>query len=544
MMRKIFSGLLAATVLFSCCNSQVDADFGKVIPLPARIEYDGDGSFVIKERTRVVYDSEDSAMARNADFLAGYIRDGAGLDVRKAPDRKAGKSITLDIDTLIANEEGYILTVGKKGIEIRGGSAKGVFYGIQTLRKALPASTEVRCRVAVPYVRITDEPRFGYRGLHLDVARHYFPVEFVKKYIDLMALHNMNTFHWHLTDDQGWRIEIRQYPELTAKGSVRKETMVRKNVNEFDGTPYGGYYTQDEIRDIVKYAADRNITVIPEIDLPGHMVAALACFPELGCTGGPYEVAGKWGIMPDILCAGNDGSFEFLENVFDEITGLFPSEYIHIGGDEAPRTRWEACPKCQARIKAENLKDDDASSAEDKLQSYFMTRIEDYLKTKGRKIIGWDEILKGGVSQSATIMSWRGTEGGRDAARLGHDVIMTPRNYMYFDYYQTADTSDEPLAIGGCVPLEKVYSFDPELPDLTPEEHKHILGIQANLWTEYISTPEYAEYMVLPRAAALSEIQWVRPENKDWDSFTERLGSFVRFYDAGGYNYARHLLGK
>ena len=378
--------------------------------------------------------------------------------------------------------------------------------------------------------------------MHSDVVRHWFPVEYMKKYIDLMAFHGMNTLHWHLSDDQGWRIEIKRYPELTEKGSYRDGTMTGRDTSVFDNVPVSGYFTQDEIREVVKYAADRYITIIPEIDVPGHMMAALHCYPELGCTGGPYEVSKIWGVMPDILCAGNEDTFTFLEGVFDEVCCLFPSEYIHIGGDEAPRTRWEHCPKCQARIKAEGLKDDASSSAEAKLQSYFMTRVEEYLASKGRKIIGWDEILEGGVSQSATIMSWRGVAGGLEASRRGHDVIMTPCDYMYFDYYQSDDFDNEPMAMTGYVPLEKVYGFDPISPEMTAEEASHILGVQANLWAEYISTPEHAFYMALPRMAALSEVQWLYPDRKDWNSFTGRLSSFVKFYDRDGYNYARNHL--
>ena len=311
--------------------------------------------------------------------------------------------------------------------------------------------------------------------MHLDVGRHFFPKEFIKKYIDLLALHNMNTFHWHLTEDQGWRIEIKKYPKLTEIGSQRSRTVIGRNTQEYDNTPYGGFYTQEEAKEIVKYAQERYITIIPEVDLPGHMLAALAAYPEMGCTGGPYEVCPRWGVFEDVLCIGNDKTMQFLEDVMSEIIEIFPSEYVHIGGDEAPRTRWEKCPKCQARIKAEGLKADKKHTAEDRLQSYCMTRIEKFLNSKGRRIIGWDEILEGDVAPNATVMSWRGASGGIEAAQMGHDVIMTPNTYCYFDYYQTADTKDEPLGIGGYVPIEKVYSLDPTF-DLNEEQKKHIIG--------------------------------------------------------------------
>ena len=544
MTKRILSGIVAVAAICSCCGNQVEADFGKVIPLPERIDTLGDGHFILKNGATVSYDGSDSLMTRNAQFLKDYFKSDLGMNLRLKPDLGSGAAVQLAVDSLAAGDEGYSLTVGDEGIVVSGGSPKGVFYGIQTLRKAVPAQDAGCSRVSFPLVKVSAEPRFAYRGMHMDVARHWFPLSHVKRYLDLMAFHGMNTFHWHLTDDQGWRIEIKKYPELAEKGSYRPCTMIDKDFSKFDDVPVSGYYTQDEIREIVKYAADRYITVIPEIDLPGHMMAALHCYPELGCTGGPYEVSRIWGIMPDILCAGNDETFEFLEGVFDEVCGLFPSEYIHIGGDEAPRVRWEACPKCQARIKAEGLRDDAKSSAEAKLQSYFMTRVENFLQTKGRKVIGWDEILEGGVSQSATIMSWRGTEGGLEASRLGHDVIMVPLQYMYFDYYQSDDFDNEPLAMDGYVPIDKVYSFDPVLPEMTEEEADHILGVQANLWAEYIATPEHAFYMALPRMAALSEVQWLQPELKDYGSFSDRLQSFVKFYDRDGYNYARQHLGR
>ncbi|MBS6269071.1 MAG: family 20 glycosylhydrolase, partial [Tannerella sp.] len=395
----------------------------------------------------------------------------------------------------------------------------------------------------VPCAHIDDAPRFSYRGMHLDVARHFFSVDEVKRYIDLLAMHKLNVFHWHLTDDQGWRIEIKKYPKLTEIGSIRKQTMVGKNFDQFDNTPYGGYYTQDQIRDIVNYAKERFVTIIPEVDLPGHMVAALASYPSLGCMGGPYEVQGIWGVHPDVLCAGKEETYEFVTDVLSEVIELFPSRYIHIGGDECPKDRWKKCPLCQARIRKLGLKTDKEHTAEERLQSYFMTRVEKFLNENDRQIIGWDEILEGGAAPNATVMSWRGTDGGVQAAKLRHNVVMTPNTYLYFDYYQSEDTQTEPLAIGSYVPLERVYGFEPVSDTLDNDSKKYILGAQANLWTEYISDFKQVEYMLLPRLDALSEVQWTRPENKNWVSFLDRLQHNIQVYDLKGYNYGKHIFG-
>ena len=395
----------------------------------------------------------------------------------------------------------------------------------------------------VPCAHIDDAPRFSYRGMHLDVARHFFSVDEVKRYIDLLAMHKLNVFHWHLTDDQGWRIEIKKYPKLTEIGSIRKYTMVEKNFDQYDNTPYGGYYTQEQIRDIVNYAKERFITIIPEVDLPGHMVAALASYPSLGCTGGPYEVQGVWGVHPDVLCAGKEETYEFVTDVLSEVIELFPSRYIHIGGDECPKDRWKKCPLCQARIRKLGLKTDKEHTAEERLQSYFMTRVEKFLNENNRQIIGWDEILEGGAAPNATVMSWRGTDGGVQAAKLRHNVVMTPNTYLYFDYYQSEDTQTEPLAIGSYVPLERVYDFEPVPDTLDNDSKKYILGAQANLWTEYISDFKQVEYMLLPRLDALSEVQWTQPENKNWVNFLDRLQHNIQVYDLKGYNYGKHIFG-
>jgi hexosaminidase len=544
MMKKLNHALLAGALALACtsCNKEQEANY-QVIPLPQEVSLTQEKPFWLDGDVLIAYPENNALLQRNAEFLSEYIRqstDYAPKTKAIAAGEQVTNAITLGLDPGIANKEGYVLTTTPEGISINGQTENGVFYGIQTLRKSIPAEAK-GATILIPAGEIKDEPRFPYRGMHLDVGRHFFPIEFIKKYIDLLALHNMNTFHWHLTEDQGWRIEIKKYPKLTEIGSQRSRTVIGKNTQEYDNTPYGGFYTQEEAKEIVKYAQERYITVIPEVDLPGHMLAALAAYPELGCTGGPYEVCPRWGVFEDVLCIGNDKTMQFLEDVMSEIIEIFPSEYVHIGGDEAPRDRWKECPKCQARIKAEGLKADKNHTAEDRLQSYCMTRIEKFLNSKGRRIIGWDEILEGDVAPNATVMSWRGMEGGIEAAQLGHDVIMTPTSFCYFDYYQTADTQDEPLGIGGYVPIEKVYSLEPVPAALTKEQGKHILGAQANLWTEYIASTEHVEYMILPRMAALAEVQWTQPEKKDFKDFTTRLARLMKFYQRDGFNYAKHV---
>lgn len=542
-MKKLNHALLAGALALVCasCGTEQEANY-QVIPLPQEVSLTQGNPFKLNGNILIAYPENNALLQRNAEFLSEYIRQSTGYAPKTkaiAAGEQVKNAITLGLDPDIANKEGYVLTTTPEGISINGQTENGVFYGIQTLRKSIPAEAK-GATILIPAGEIKDEPRFSYRGMHLDVGRHFFPIEFIKKYIDLLALHNMNTFHWHLTEDQGWRIEIKKYPKLTEIGSQRSRTVIGRNTQEYDNTPYGGFYTQEEAKEIVKYAQERYITVIPEVDLPGHMLAALAAYPEMGCTGGPYEVCPRWGVFEDVLCIGNDKTMQFLEDVMSEIIEIFPSEYVHIGGDEAPRDRWKECPKCQARIKAEGLKADKNHTAEDRLQSYCMTRIEKFLNSKGRRIIGWDEILEGDVAPNATVMSWRGASGGIKAAQMGHDVIMTPNTYCYFDYYQTADTKDEPLGIGGYVPIEKVYSLDPTF-DLNEEQKKHIIGAQANLWTEYITTTEHVEYMVLPRMAALAEVQWTQPEKKDFKDFTKRLARLMKFYQRDGFNYAKHV---
>ena len=542
-MKKLLLTLAAGIVLCSCGSHDPQI---AIVPYPNHLEA-GRGTYRVTDRP-VTCDSRTDERTQRAvvGFAARLATVTGGTNPVTVADEMPASGIRFVTDESLP-AEGYELNVDGEGIEVRASQFPGFLYALQSLGQLLPAAvygTEPAPDAAweVPCVKIADAPRFAYRGMHLDVARHFFSVDEVKRYIDVMAIHKLNTLHWHLTDDQGWRIEIKRYPELTAVGSIRKATVVRKEWGTYDGTPYGGFYTQDEIRDVVKYAADRGVTVIPEIDLPGHMLAALTAYPELGCTGGPYEVWGRWGVADDVLCPGREKTFEFLEGVLTEVMELFPSEYIHIGGDECPKVRWEKCPRCQAKIRQLGLKDDGEHTAEHYLQSYVTDRIGKFLAQHGRRIIGWDEILEGRAPSDAVVMSWRGSEGGIAAAKLGHDVIMTPNSHFYFDYYQSLDTDAEPFGIGGYIPMEQVYSYDPAFPELTPEQQKHILGVQANLWTEYVLSDEPLEYMLLPRLAALSEVQWCLPETKDWNRF---IGSFRmdEIYSQMGYEFAKHIFG-
>ena len=431
--------------------------------------------------------------------------------------------------------EGYRLDIDKSGIKAVASTFNGLFYAAQSLTQLMPAEERRMESITVDAVKIQDAPRFPWRGLHLDVCRHFMPKQFVLRYIDYMAMHKFNTFHFHLTEDQGWRIEIKKYPKLTEIGSKRKETLIGRNFGpdaKFDGKPHGGFYTQEDIKEIVDYAAKRYITVVPEIEMPGHALAALASYPELGCTGGPYETATKWGVFNDIMCAGKESTFEFLQGVLDEVIELFPSKLIHIGGDEAPKHNWKECPLCQERIKKEGLKD------EHELQSWFITRIEKYLNSKGRNIIGWDEILEGGLAPNAAVMSWRGEAGGIEAAKSGHYVVMSPGSHCYLDHYQ-ADPASQPLAIGGFTSLAKIYSYEPVPATLNADEAKYIMGAQGNVWTEYMPNSAHVEYMVYPRAAALSEVVWSPKESRNYDSFKERMKSMILRYYTYGINFSR-----
>lgn len=534
--------LVSLAILIGCNGGEkIEADY-QVIPLPNSIVYEEGRSFQLCPETRIVYPYGNRVLQESSELLSEYIRESTGYEIKITDSKsvKPGKNIILSVDDEGMNPEGYKIEVKREAVRIESSSEAGVFYGIQTLRKSLPLGAS-GATVELKPALITDAPRFAYRGMHLDVGRHVYPVDFIKKYIDILALHHVNYFHWHLTEDQGWRIEIRKYPQLAKVGSMRNRTVIGRNTEEYNEKPYGGYYTQDEIREIVEYAQSRFITIIPEIDMPGHMLAALASYPELGCTGGPYEVASKWGVFDDVICAGNEQAMLFLEDVLTEVMELFPSEYIHVGGDECPKTRWKKCPKCQARIKKENLAADKKHTPEENLQSYVIRRMERHLNNYGRRLIGWDEVLEGGIAPNATVMSWRGEEGGITAARLKHPVIMTPNTYLYFDYYQSKQTDTEPLAIGGFIDVEKVYHYDPLPAALTPDEQRFIIGCQANVWTEYMPSYSQVEYMLLPRLAALAEVQWCRPENKDYANFLQRMPKLIRFYEREQYNYARHI---
>jgi len=528
--------------LFFCDKSRPTYS---VIPKPAFIQ-ENEGSFEITQAFRVVFDKSDSEVRNVGLYFTDRLNGASGLGIPVIERSKEGVSkntllLRLEPDAEGLGQEGYELDIHPDHIILIAGSPAGLFYGIQTIFQLLPvdvysdSSASQNGPWILPCVTIRDVPRYQYRGMHLDVCRHFFPKSFIKKYIDLLALHKFNKFHWHLTEDQGWRIEIKKYPGLTEKGAYRKETLVghsRSKPHVFDGTPHGGYYTQDDVREIVAYARDRYVTVIPEIEMPGHATAALAVYPELSCTGGPFEVATQWGVFEDVYCAGNDRVFEFLEDVLTEVIDLFPGTYVHVGGDECPKVRWEACEKCQARIEAEGLKD------EDELQSYFIRRIERFLSSRGRRLIGWDEILEGGLAPEATVMSWRGMEGGIEAAQQGHYVIMTPTSYCYFDYYQ-ADPRDEPLAIGGKITLKDVYVFEPTPASLTSQQAEHILGAQGNVWTEYIKTPEHVEYMSVPRMCALAEVVWSPQQVRNWKDFKARLDVHVHRLDKLDVNYRK-----
>lgn len=501
-----------------------------IIPKPNSVEIKK-GHFVLNKETVILADEN----SFEAIFLKESIKNQTGLEL-KITDKFTNKNVIqfgIKIpDTTNFDREYYELNISKSQIHISAFSFQGVFYGIQTLVQIIPF--EKSSEIKLKEVSISDHPKFQWRGMHLDVCRHFFPKDFIKKYIDYLAMYKMNTFHWHLTDDQGWRIEIKKYPKLTEVGAWRNGSMIGHYTDQtFDDIRYGGFYTQEEIKEIVAYAKERHITIIPEIEMPGHALAALASYPEFSCTGGPFEVGKSWGVLEDVFCP-KDETFTFLENILTEVMALFPSEYIHIGGDECPKVRWKSCSKCQKRIKDEKLKD------EHELQSYFIQRIEKFVNSKGRKIIGWDEILEGGLAPNAAVMSWRGTEGGIAAAKQKHFVVMSPGSHCYFDHYQ-GEPKNEPIAFGGYTNVEKVYSFNPIPKELSAEESKYILGAQANVWTEYINTPEHVEYMVFPRIAALSEVLWGTSNPNNYKEFEKRLISHFEIYDKKGINYSRAI---
>ncbi len=607
-----------------------DVHYEALIPAPKELNVVKSKGFTLSLPLDIIVvdtgaDAEQlEVLKKNAIMLGEYLAqamDGKRADMQTyeaswgkvltAPNADLG--VILRLDKAIKNKEGYTLKVRQNQIVISGSTPAGVFYGIQMLRKAVYTAGQTHFDKAAlsmmdPYhhtkdvftplqmdkvylesVDIEDAPRFGYRGFMLDLVRHFMPFEDIKKVIDLCALHQLNRLHLHLTDDQGWRLEIKRYPKLTEIGSQRKETVLGRNTDKYDGKPHGGFLTQEQVKDLVQYAQERHITIVPEIDVPGHTLSLLAAYPELGCTGGPYEVGTRWGVFPDVLCVGNPKTIPFIQGVLDEVMDLFPSEYIHIGGDEAVKTRWETCPKCQQLIRRLWLKDKPENPAEHQLQAHFIVQMEQYLNKRGRRLIGWDEILEGRLAPNATVMSWRGVKGGVAAANMGHDVIMTPGTHMYFDHYQ-GDRKTEPLAIGGMSPVSKVYEFNPIVSGLGKHEgggesvnvtksqfssilkHNmsdkklvdtreqdshylptsvemiakkptdHVLGAQANLWREYIPTTDYVYYMVLPRMAALAEVVWCEMGRKNWNRFEKAMPYVLRMYEDLGYNFAPHVL--
>ncbi|PCH76378.1 MAG: beta-N-acetylglucosaminidase [Flavobacteriaceae bacterium] len=544
--------ILSCFLMISCAGKYQEMENGvadyPVIPKPVSMEM-STGRFILSENTKIF---GEASLKNEGEFLADVLSGASQKDIQFHEGNFG--NIELKIDASISSKEGYELTVESKNIVVAGKTAKGVFYGVQTLRQLIG---KTNTDVTIPAVKIKDAPRYVYRGMHLDVARHYFPVPFIKKFIDLIALHKMNTFHWHLTEDQGWRIEIKSLPKLTSVGASRYGTIVGHHPGTSnDQKIHSGFYTQEEVKDIVAYATSKHVTVIPEIELPGHSGAAIAAYPNLSCfpneptliyndmgsdkgkevqaNGTPKIVQETWGVMDDVFCAGKEETFQFLEKVLTEVIPLFPSEYIHIGGDECPKGNWKRCAKCQKRMQEEGLAD------EHELQSYFIQRMEKFLNSKGKKIIGWDEILEGGLAPNATVMSWRGEKGGIVAAKQHHDVIMTPGHSVYFDHYQFKDKKNEPLAIGGLTTVADVYNYNPTPAELSAEDQQYILGAQGNVWTEYMPTTDVVEYMILPRMSALSEVVWSPEEGKDWNDFSLRLLSLKKIYEELGLHYAKH----
>jgi hexosaminidase len=522
--------LPVALLLAGCVLPASGADGLRVlslVPVPLSVE-PLPGRFLLGGATLITVDADAPQLRDIGRFLASRLRESTGypLPLDTAAKRIPPNAIAISFARAgrAPGAETYDLTVSADGIRIAAGGAPGAFYALQTLFQLLPPAFEYGAPVfgvawEVPCVRIQDAPRFSWRGMHLDVGRHFFGKKFVKEYIDLISRYKFNVFHWHLTEDQGWRIEIRKYPKLTSVGSWRRETLG-------DGQPHGGFYTQDDVREVVAYARERFVTVVPEIEMPGHSTAAIAAYPELSCTGGPFEVQTKWRIFDDVYCAGNEQTFEFLQDVLTEVMELFPGQYIHIGGDECPKTRWKACPRCQARIRAEGL------AGEHELQSYFVRRIGRFLNAHGKRLLGWDEILEGGLAPNATVMSWRGIDGGIAAARSGHDVVMSPTSNCYFDYFQ--GLTGEPGPVGSYLPLDRVYAYEPVPPGLTGDQARHILGAQGNVWTESIPDARKAWYMSFPRACAMSEVVWSPEGKKDFRDFSARMaGQYERLVARG-----------
>lgn len=522
--------MLLCAVFYGCQQNRQESTL-PLIPQPNSIEI-GKGFFKLNKSVSIQAVAE---LQKEAAWLQKTIHKKLNIEVGigEKGNKRSVISMSIISDTIA---EAYTLQIDSKRITITGSDPAGVFYAIQTLTQLFPS--EPTEQIEIPALTISDSPRFSWRGMHLDCSRHFFTVEEVKKYIDMLAMYKINIFHWHLTDDQGWRMEVPSHPLLTQISSQRKETVIGQPWNNagYDSIPHGGYYTTQNMVDVVAYAAERHITIIPEIEMPGHAMAALAAYPNLSCTGKKIETATTWGVFEDVFCAGNEDVFKLLEDVLTEVIKVFPDEYIHIGGDECPKAHWEKCPKCQKRMKEHNLKN------EHELQSYFITRIEKFVNNKGRKIIGWDEILDGGLAPNAAVMSWQGTKGGIKTAKSSHYAVMTPTSPCYLDYYQHKPVENEPLAIGGYNPLDSVYALNPIPSELTQEEAKWILGVQCNLWTEYIKTYSHVEYMAMPRMMALAEVAWTQPQSKNYDNFINRLKIHAKLLDKLEINYCKHFL--
>ncbi len=534
--------LFICPLLAVACNKRVVADYN-VIPQVQNLSVKDGDVYVFDSSRKLVYDNQDSR--RSLELFAQDLEELVGIrpSVAAGTSEDAKDNVYFTLGLQDGRKEAYSINVSSDGILVRAVSPEGIYRATRTLLKSV--GTEKASSVEFPSAEVSDWPRFGYRGLMLDVSRHFSDVEMVKRTIDMLALHQLNIFHWHLTDDQGWRIEIKSHPELTEVGAWRDDTVVGRYLGgtdyPTDGKRHGGFYTQEQIREIVAYAKERYIEIIPEIDLPGHTSAVLAAYPQLGCEDKEYKVANRWGVIRDVLCAGNPASLDLFKDIMGEVCELFPGKYIHLGGDECVKDRWKACPKCQKKIRELGLKDGNRYSKEDYLQSWFMGEVASFVQSKGKRVIGWDEILEGVPMDDSVIMSWRGTEGGITAARMGHDVVMTPTSDMYFDQSQTLASQLEEIPVGGFINVMKVYSYEPLPASLTPEQQKHILGCQANVWCEYMPEERIRQYQMLPRLAALSEVQWTMPERKNYKDFLKRLPKMLSIYDHYGYNYAKHI---
>ena len=531
---KLWAVCLLPVFFLSCNRRQPDTGSWQVIPQPREVMERIDAApFVLKASTVIAYPPENSGMERTAHFLAGYIREATGLQLATTTDAPDDNCISLELSSSVSHPEGYELDATHKRIVLKGSTEAGVFYGVQTICKALPVSQGAD-RVALPAVTMADSPRFGYRAFLVDVSRHFFSVSYLKEIIDMLALHNINVFHWHLTDDQGWRIEIKKYPRLTEVGACRRGTVVEPGSELCDSVPVRGFYTQDEVREVIRYAADRFITVVPEIDMPGHMMAALAAYPELGCTGGPYEVPVRFGVFEDVLCGGSEEAVQFAKDVLNEVMNLFPSEYVHVGGDECPKVRWEKCPKCQAKIRELGMEDTPEYTKENQLQAYFLGELEDEIKARGRKMLAWDELLDGNPDRSTMITAWTSPEATTRSARLGHQTVVCPITYLYL-------SNPRNNRLKGAESVGRVYNFEPVPAGLSADEQRNVVGVQGCIWTEWTKDSLKMEWQMMPRIAALSELQWAAPSGKDFDRFLERLPRLLRLYTLRGYHYRQDI---